>query len=56
VGAALVVANSSKKGGERSEGPWWTLDSGCTDHMTGNRDTLSNYREVKTPWTITIAD
>lgn len=50
VGAALVTCAG------RHEGPCWTLDSGCTDHMTGDKSTLSDYREVATPWQITIAD
>jgi hypothetical protein len=55
VGAALVTC-SNVKPAQKSEGPWWTLDSGCTDHMTGNKSVLTGYREVAKPWQITIAD
>ena len=32
----------------KQEGKWY-FDSGCTSHMTGNKDLLSNYREKKGP-------
>jgi hypothetical protein len=55
VGAALVTSSTAQRA-TKSEGPWWTLDSGCSDHMTGDESALSNYRKVTQPWQITIAD
>jgi hypothetical protein len=55
VGAALVTRSNAERA-KKSEGPWWTLDSGCTDRMTGDESALSDYREVAKPWQITIAD
>jgi hypothetical protein len=33
---AALASTSSAAAAAKVEGSWWTLDSGCTDHMTGD--------------------
>ena len=53
---AIVESGNSNKCLVSSSSSEWVIDSGATDHMTGNSSLFSTFRSQPSPSTVTLAD